>query len=244
MKTYGPANRDTNYCQFNYALALLAAGETAAARQQAQEGLNTRLTWMSPLHPQMGDAWEILGAIDLAMGSYPAAVEEFRKAIDIRSAYYGAQHVLVANAQIPMAEAMAREGQLTEAKTRAASALAAERANRPTDLSQLGLAEAALGRVELAGHHVSAALPLLEDAYQNVAATYGPNHPQTACVGVRLAQALAANGQTVAALQLIKKVSPVLISSRGGLWSQERTVAEKVRRVGSSALLEAIRPTT
>src|SRR5947207_12010872 len=150
MKTYGPANRDTNYCQFNYALALLAAGETAAAREQAQSAFDIRFSLLPAGHPQLADAWEMIGTIDLALGNHRLAIEEFTKAIDLRAKFYGSEHVLVANAQTLLAEALATQGEPELARVQAASALARQRANQPADLSQLGLAEATLGRAELA----------------------------------------------------------------------------------------------
>jgi len=239
MKVYGARNRDTNYCQTHYATALLAAGETAAAREQAQQALDTRMAIVPAGHPQLADSWETLGTTDMALGNLPLAIEEFRQAMDLLVNFYGQQHVLVANAQIFLAEALMQHGELAQAEVQAASALAKEQANSPADLSQVGLAESALGRILLAGHHADKALPLLQDAFKNLSGTYGPNHPQTASTGIRLAEAMAANGQMDAALRLARQEAPFLLQSHSRQWSLERTVAERMQHSGGSALLHA-----
>lgn len=237
LELYGSDNRDTNYCRTNLAQALFAVGQTAQALDQAHTALSVWKRLVSPHHPKLASVLVILGKMDTAMGNLPAADKELADAIAYLTESYGAQHVLVADAQILRAETLIDEGKLTDAHTLASEALATERHTFPAGHPGVGLAESALGRIELAERHQAAALPLLQDAFQQVGKAYGPQHPQTASVGIRLAEALAANGKMQLASQLAQAQTPILRRSKDPQWHRELRLAEEEERGGSAQLL-------
>lgn len=238
LALYGSDNRDTNYCRTNYARALLAAGRGAEALDQERTALTVWERLVPPHHPKLASALVILGMIDTAMSNAKAADAELARAIEYLTEFYGPGHTLVADAQILRAEALIDDGRLAEARILATQALATERAAFPAGHPEIGLAEAALGRIELAEHNAKSALPLLQDAFVQVGNAYGRDHPQTASVGMRLAEAMAANGKMPAGFQLAQAEAPILLRSNSPQWRRERRLAQQVERQGSAGLLK------
>ena len=220
---YGLTHRETTFAEDSLGLALLAKGQTAAAREQFQAALKARLVLLPPNHMQTGKTWMFLATTDFAANDLPLAEEESRKAVAIMQHVYGPHgHPQLAEFDAIMIEILNAQRKFPEAEDFGTQAVAKFRQILPPANPRLAAIESALGWAFYQDGKFPQAIPLLRDALAIDQQSYGPAIPQTARVGIRLAACLQASGQQSEADALVRKFRQTLLASPDGRYHGEQ----------------------
>jgi CHAT domain-containing protein/tetratricopeptide (TPR) repeat protein len=114
-RAYGPAHREVADALLSLAGWHLRHGQPARARELAERAADVMAKTLGPDHPRVADARAELGRIHRACRQPREAQDDYAGALAIREKAVGPRHPLVAESLVGLAEALADEGQGSQA---------------------------------------------------------------------------------------------------------------------------------
>jgi eukaryotic-like serine/threonine-protein kinase len=159
--------------------ALLAAGDTKAARKAVEASLALRERLLPPGHPAIASSWKTLGQIALREGEAPEAVRCLDRALDLREKALGPDHPDVATILTTLGNAHMRLGDDQRAEALLRRALDVRRRGLAANHPDIATSLVSLAELHAKQGRVSEALGELQGAVDIRMKALGPSHPST-----------------------------------------------------------------
>ena len=197
-------------------------GRVVEAREYGEAAVQVQ----TKIHPDSLEVVRDLGSLaqtDYAAGNLLQASQEIEKANEILHRRFpdGRNYRLITTESVA-AEMRAAQGNLSAAEELAHHALESARANFPEGVLDIAQAESALGWIYHLEGRTAEGCPLLRSALASAESTYGPRHPVTAQVAIRLAACDERAKRQGEADELIGKDGAILLVSRDGIYRIEQ----------------------
>jgi tetratricopeptide (TPR) repeat protein len=222
QKAYGPAHRATAGTEDALGRLLREEGRVGEAREYGEGALQIQ----SKIHPNSLDVvrdLRDLAQTDYAAGNLEQASQEIERAVRILDTKFPDGRNFQATATESVAtEIRSMQNDLRAAEQAAHLGLDSAKTNFPEGVLDVAQAESALGWTYYLEGRTAEGCPLLRSALTSDDSIYGPLHPYTAQVGIRLAACNEKAGRQEEADELIRKYHEPLLASRDGTYRVEQ----------------------
>jgi eukaryotic-like serine/threonine-protein kinase len=221
-KLYGPMNDKTADVEDTLGIILRREGKNQEAYEEAEAALQARLKIIPDTLPVVM-ALRHLAWTDYAAGNLKQASEHIDRAVRIIDQKFSNGHnAHLVTTETTVAEIQAAQGKLKAAEQAAHYALDSARVNSPEGVLNIASAESALGWIHYLEGKTAEGCSLLRSALTSDESTYGPYHPFSAQVGIRLAACDEKAGRQGEAKELIDKYGAILLNSPDGTYRVEQ----------------------
>ena len=171
----------------NLAQVLADRGEYGQAIRVARESLEMKRAVVGPMHVQVGDSLNTLGAMYFRAGDLPAAEPLLRQALEIRRKVWGAQHPDVANSLSNLAWLLNERGKHDQAIALQRQALSIQRKLHGPENPSVAMSLNKLGVYHFAQGNYDEAEPYYDESLPMTRKLLGDDHPQVANILSNLA---------------------------------------------------------